>query len=152
MRQRLMDKREATLVRVLPMLECDNVFTDMVDFMMDKDTQGYYSSSTKGIVVRKNLFGINLVDTLFHEDRHYQQHMKNKDFMVGYIRHEDDKLGYMLQHIEKDARRYAFVQTIKAIKSSNNYSIVKWLGCYVATKLAHPFTGMYSTNRKDYSK
>ena len=147
-----MDKREATLNKVLPLLECNNVFTDMADFMMTNGTQGYYSASTRGIAVRKGLFGIGLVDTLFHEDRHYQQHMKNKNFMIGYIKYEDDKLGYTLQHIEKDARRYAFIQTIKYIKNSSNCFMVKWLGCKIVTKLAHPFTGLHSTNRKDYSK
>lgn len=141
--------REQTINEIVPTLVCKNVDTDMYYFMMPSvNTVGYYSDYFKKIYVRKDLIGASLVDTLYHEDRHHQQYTRNKECFANYIREEDDRLGYMLQHVEKDARRYAYVQTIRSLKRKGG--LRRMLAAILITYFTHPFKGRMSTNKHNY--
>lgn len=148
-KQRVARVRQETISEILPTLACKNVDTDMYFFMMpSSNTVGYYSDYYKKIYIRKDLIGASLVDTLYHEDRHHQQYVKDSHCFDNYIREEDDRLAYMLQHVEKDARRYAYVQTIKSLKAKGG--LRRMLAAMVITFIHHPFTGRLSTNKCKY--
>ena len=148
-KQRVARVRQETIDTILPTLVCKNVDTDMYSSMMPAlNTVGYYNSYYKKIHVRKDLVGASLVNTLYHEDRHHQQFTKNSHYFDNYIKEKDDSLGYMLQHVEKDARRYAYVQTIKSLKAKGG--LRRMLAAMVITFIHHPFKGRLSTNKYKY--
>lgn len=148
-KQRVARVRQETIDTILPTLVCKKVDTDMHSFMMpSSNTLGYYNDCFKKIYIRKDLFGASLVDTLYHEDRHHQQYIKDSHCFDDYIKEEDDRLGYMLQHVEKDARRYAFIKTIKLLKVKGG--LRSMLAAMVITFIHHPFKGRLSTNKYKY--
>lgn len=148
-KQRVARVRQEAVDEILPTLVCKNVDTDMHSLMMPTiNTVGYYDSYYNKIYVRKDLVGVSLVDTLYHEDRHHQQFIKNSCYFNNYIKEKDDSLGYMLQHVEKDARRYAYVQTIKYLKTKGG--LRRMLTAMVITFIRHPFKGILSTNKCKY--
>lgn len=148
-KQRVARVRQETIDTILPTLVCEKVDTDMYFFMMpSSNTLGYYNDYFKKIYIRKDLFGASLVDTLYHEDRHHQQYIKDSHCFDDYIKEEDDSLGYMLQHVEKDARRYAFIKTIKLLKAKGG--LRRMLAAMVITFIHHPFKGRLSTNKYKY--
>ena len=94
-------------------IKCKNI-TTYTPFWVGDTCHGKYSSNS--IKLNDRIYGVQLIETLFHEDRHYQQEQKNSDCFKGYIRAEDDYKGYYNQHVEKDARRYAYVHTMRYAK------------------------------------
>lgn len=99
--------------KVATKLHCSNV-SEYPAFWVGSRCAGYYRAGR--IVINANTKGIDMVETLFHEDRHYQQEQRNRNCFKGYIAGEDDYKGYIRQHVEKDARRYAYVQTMRYAK------------------------------------
>lgn len=99
--------------KVTTKLHCSKV-TEYPAFWMGNTCAGTYSNGV--IKLNANTKGIDMVETLFHEDRHYQQEQRNPNCFKGYIKAEDDYRGYIRQHVEKDARRYAYVQTMRYAK------------------------------------
>ena len=79
-----------------------------------------------------------LADTLYHEDRHYQQEI------AGTLPGEDDYiqptkktyLAYRRQHCEKDARRYAYVKVCRNCTGQ----LYKRMWLYKA--IFHPWKGL----------
>ena len=109
-KQALADSRNKYVqAKVLDKLYCNEVNIYPKIFL--GRVSGYYKDGR--IVASTKNVGLMLADTLFHEDRHYQQDTKNLIDEDTYIQHDQDLLGYLTQHIEKDARRYAYVQVCK---------------------------------------
>lgn len=130
--------RENLKNKVTTKLHCSNV-TEYPASWIGNSCAGYYRAGR--IIVNAKIKGIDLVDTLFHEDRHYQQEQRNRNCFKGYIKAEDDYKGYIRQHVEKDARRYAYVQTMRYAKEV--LSPIKFMLFVPLYRLrSHPWKGV----------
>ena len=87
--------------------------------LITEDCNGAYYSGT--IHISEDEFGVGLMDTLFHEDRHYQQDMNDK------YSKRDYNIAYQYRPWEVDARRYAFIKTTKLLLQlrSETYNPIK---------------------------
>lgn len=108
------ERREDLISEVSTYLYCKNVDT-YPSFWLGNTCMGSYSNGH--IKVSTTTKGLQLIETLFHEDRHFKQEQANPNCFKDYIRAEDDYRGYIRQHVEKDARRYAYVKTMRYAKS-----------------------------------
>ena len=128
------DKRIKDMV--MPKMNCKNVVSGVPLFM--GAVGGYYNHG--GITINHKLSkGILLVDTLFHEDRHFMQDVQGKLDDSKYIECTKETMkAYRQQHVEKDARRYAYVQTVRFVKA--NPEGIRFLWLY--KKVYHPFYGI----------
>ena len=106
--------REDLISRTTANLHCKNIDT-YPSFWLGDTCMGAYSNGS--IKLSAKAQGVNLVETMFHEDRHFQQEQTNPNCFKGYIKAEDDYRGYIRQHVEKDARRYAYVHTMRYAKA-----------------------------------
>lgn len=106
-------RREALIQETQSHLHCKNIDT-YTSFWMGDTCMGSYGNGR--IKLNAEAKGISLIETMFHEDRHYQQEQANPKCFIGYIKAEDDYRGYIRQHVEKDARRYAYVTTMRHAK------------------------------------
>lgn len=123
--------------RVKTKLHCRHVIEHSA-FSMGDTCAGSYSNGI--IKLNENTKGVDMVETLFHEDRHYLQEQRNPNCFKGYIKPEDDYKGYIRQHVEKDARRYAYVQTMRYAKEI--FPPVKFYGFASLYRLrSHPWKG-----------
>ena len=114
---------------VLNKIQCKNVVVYQQIFL--GNVAGYYEEGK--IVVSNRNVGLMLADTLFHEDRHYQQELANVDFS-GYIQPKEDLISYHRQHVEKDARRHAYVQVCKSFSDDGKIGFYKFM--------FHPWKGV----------
>lgn len=121
---------------VMPKMNCKRVVSGMPIFM--GAVGGYYNNGD--ITINHKLSkGIILVDTLFHEDRHFMQDVQGKLDDSKYIKCSKETMkAYRQQHVEKDARRYAYVQTVRFVKA--NPDGIRFLWLY--KKVYHPFYGI----------
>lgn len=108
------ERREDLISEVSTYLHCKNIDTHP-SFWLGDTCMGYYSNGH--IKVSNTTTGVQLIETMFHEDRHFKQEQANPNCFKDYIRAEDDYRGYIRQHVEKDARRYAYVKTMRYAKS-----------------------------------
>ena len=95
--------------RVTPYLHCKNVtiVPSGTGLLISEDCNGAYHN---GIIhISNDEFGVALIDTLFHEDRHYIQDMSSK------YNNRDYSIDYYIRPWEVDARRYAFVKTTRLL-------------------------------------
>ena len=121
-KKRRADTRRKRLVRKIKKdLQCKNV-TLFPAVFLGKDCMGTYSNGSIKISTAASRIG--LVAAAYHEDRHYQQEKANPKCFVGYISPEDDYQGYIKQHVEKDARRYSYVMTMRYAKV--NLGVIKY--------------------------
>ena len=122
--------------KVMSKLNCKKVTSGIPIFM--GAVGGYYNNG--GITINHKLSkGIILVDTLFHEDRHFMQDVQGRIDDNKYIECSKETMkAYRQQHIEKDARRYAYVQTVRFVKA--NPEGIRFLWLY--KKVYHPFYGI----------
>lgn len=137
-RKERLDLRDAEIKsKVLPYLNCKYIVSGVPLFM--RGIGGSYYN--KVITINPNISrGIVLIDTLFHEDRHYQQDMQGKIDKTEYIDYsKENKRAYRQQHIEKDARRYAYVQTVRFMRE--HYPNKKFL-LWVYRMIMNPFYGI----------
>lgn len=123
--------------KVTAKLHCSNV-TEYPAFWMGNTCAGSYSNGV--IKLNTEVRGVDLVETLFHEDRHFQQEQRNPNCFEGYIKAEDDYRGYIRQHVEKDARRYAYVQTMRYAKEV--FPIKFYLFAPMYRLRSHPWKGV----------
>lgn len=132
------EKRADLRDRVTAKLHCSNV-TEYPAFWMGNTCAGSYN---RGVIkLNAKVRGVDLVETLFHEDRHFQQEQRNPNCFEGYIKAEDDYKGYIRQHVEKDARRYAYVQTMRYAKEV--MSPIKFMLFVPLYRLSsHPWEGV----------
>ncbi len=121
---------------VMPKMNCKRVVSGVPIFM--GAVGGYYNNGD--ITINHKLSkGIILVDTLFHEDRHFMQDVQGKLDDSNYIDCTKETMkAYRQQHVEKDARRYAYVQTVRFVKA--NPEGIRFLWLY--KKVYHPFYGI----------
>ena len=113
-KKRLADIRRKRLVnKIKKELQCKNV--SLFAFWLGDNCRGVYSNGSIKINSESN--GIAVVATAYHEDRHYQQEKTNPNCFKGYIKADDDYQGYIKQHVEKDARRYSYVKTMRYAKA-----------------------------------
>ena len=121
---------------VMPKMNCKRVVSGIPIFM--GAVGGYYNNGD--ITINHKLSkGIILVDTLFHEDRHFMQDVQGKLDDSKYIECSKETMkAYRQQHVEKDARRYAYVQTVRFVKA--NPEGIRFLWLY--KKVYHPFYGI----------
>ena len=121
---------------VMPKMNCKRVVSGIPIFM--GAVGGYYNNGD--ITINHKLSkGIILVDTLFHEDRHFMQDVQGKLDDSKYIDCTKETMkAYRQQHVEKDARRYAYVQTVRFVKA--NPEGIRFLWLY--KKVYHPFYGI----------
>ena len=121
---------------VMPKMNCKRVVSGIPIFM--GAVGGYYNNG--GITINHKLSkGILLVDTLFHEDRHFMQDVQGKLDDSKYIECTKETMkAYRQQHVEKDARRYAYVQTVRFVKANPERIRFLWLYKIVY----HPFYGI----------
>jgi hypothetical protein len=104
---------------------------------MSEDMGGYYNPREEYIALNiAYISNVKIVDTLYHEWRHWQQHRKNSSFMDGYIPSDVCYQSYMLQHIEVDARRYGYVMLSKKLREHKRY-----IANFVLKASYHPFSG-----------
>jgi hypothetical protein len=104
---------------------------------ISENVGGYYDPDEGYIVLNLCFLGkVRLIDLLYHEWRHRQQHMKNSSFMDGYIPMAVCYQSYMLQHIEVDARRYGYVMLSKLLRKHKRY-----VANFRFKVTCHPFTG-----------
>ena len=122
--------------RVMTKMNCKKVTSGIPIFM--GAVGGYYNHGS--ITINHKLSkGIILVDTLFHEDRHFMQDVQGKLDDSKYIDCTKETMkAYRQQHVEKDARRYAYVQTVRFVKA--NPEGIRFLWLY--KKVYHPFYGI----------
>ena len=122
--------------RVMPKMNCKKVTSGIPIFM--GAVGGYYNHGS--ITINHKLSkGIILVDTLFHEDRHFMQDVQGRLDDEKYIECSKETMkAYRQQHVEKDARRYAYVQTVRFVKA--NPEGIRFLWLY--KKVYHPFYGI----------
>ena len=114
-KKRLADIRRKKLVsKIKKELQCKNVSL-FPAFWLGRDCNGAYGNGSIKISSKAN--GIAVVATAYHEDRHYQQEKTNPNCFKGYIQADDDYQGYIKQHVEKDARRYSYVKTMRYAKA-----------------------------------
>ena len=122
--------------RVMSKMNCKRVVSGIPIFM--GAVGGYYNRGS--ITINHKLSkGIILVDTLFHEDRHFMQDVQGKLDDDKYIECTKETMkAYRQQHVEKDARRYAYVQTVRFVKANPEGIRFLWLYKIVY----HPFYGI----------
>ena len=121
-KKRLADVRRKKLVnKVKKELQCKDV-TLFPAFWLGTDCMGTYSNGSIKISSEAN--GIRVVAAAYHEDRHYQQEKANPNCFRGYIQADDDYRGYIKQHVEKDARRYSYVMTMRYAKAE--FGVIKY--------------------------
>ena len=114
-KKRLADIRRKRLVnKIKKELQCKNVSL-FPAFWLGDDCRGVYSNGR--IKINSETNGIAVVATAYHEDRHYQQEKTNPNCFRYYIKAEDDYKEYLKQHVEKDARRYSYVKTMRYAKA-----------------------------------
>ena len=94
---------------VTPYLHCKNVtiVPSGTGLLISEECNGAYHNGI--IQVSDTEFGVGLIDTLFHEDRHYIQDMSSK------YNNRDYSIDYHIRPWEVDARRYAFVKTTRLL-------------------------------------
>ena len=122
--------------KVTSKMSCKQVTSGIPLFM--GAVGGYYNRGS--ITINHKLSkGILLVDTLFHEDRHFMQDVQGKLDDSKYIDCTKETMkAYRQQHVEKDARRYAYVQTVRFVKANPEGIRFLWLYKIVY----HPFYGI----------
>ena len=135
-KKRLADVRRKKLVnKIKKELQCKNVSL-FPAFWLGKNCNGVYGNGS--IKINSETNGIAVVATAYHEDRHYQQEKTNPDCFKGYIKADDDYQGYIKQHVEKDARRYSYVMTMRYAKTE--FGVIKYNVFAVLYRLAyHPW-------------
>ena len=135
-KKRLADIRRKRLVnKIKKELQCKNVSL-FPAFWLGRNCNGVYSNGS--IKINSETNGIAVVATAYHEDRHYQQEKTNPDCFKGYIKADDDYQGYIKQHVEKDARRYSYVMTMRYAKTE--FGVIKYNVFAVLYRLAyHPW-------------
>ena len=135
-KKRLADIRRKKLVsKIKKELQCKNVSL-FPAFWLGNNCHGVYSNGS--IKINSETNGIAVVATAYHEDRHYQQEKTNPDLFKGYIKADDDYQGYIKQHVEKDARRYSYVMTMRYAKTE--FGVIKYNVFAVLYRLAyHPW-------------
>lgn len=127
---------------VNPKLECKDIrFFPRI--LMGK-LLGYYTNGS--ITVSSGVHGLLLADTLFHEDRHYRQELaKHPGLADGvYIQAKEDYPRYYEQHVEKDARRYAYVQVCRHFSDDRKMWIYK--------PIFHPYKGALPRATRLYNR
>lgn len=137
--ERNRDRFDSILALVSETMVCQNIST-MSPIFMD-GALGYYNSTAQAKIIvseAKQNNGFILADTLYHEDRHYQQHINgtlpsDEDYIECHV----DYLGYRNQRCEYDARRYAY---IKVCRNCTGVHLYKKLGLYKL--LFHPWKGL----------
>ena len=132
----LADIRRKRLVnKIKKELQCKNVSL-FPAFWLGRDCNGAYGNGS--IMINSKANGISLVATAYHEDRHYQQEKTNPNCFRGYIKAEDDYKEYLKQHVEKDARRYSYVMTMRYAKTE--FGTIKFMLFATLYRLAaHPW-------------
>ena len=94
---------------VTPYLHCKDV--EMVPsgtgLLISEDCMGAYHNGI--IQISDAEFGVMLMETLFHEDRHYLQDRSSR------YNRRDYSIPYHDRPWEVDARRYAFVKTTRLL-------------------------------------
>ena len=135
-KKRLADIRRKRLVnKIKKELQCKNVSL-FPAFWLGRDCNGAYCNGS--IMISSKANGISLVAAAYHEDRHYQQENTNPNCFKGYIQADDDYQGYIKQHVEKDARRYSYVMTMRYAKTE--FGVIKYNVFAVLYRLAyHPW-------------
>lgn len=135
-KKRLADvKRKRIVNKLKKELQCKNVSL-FPAFWLGKDCNGMYSNGS--IQISSAVNGILVVATAYHEDRHYQQEKANPNCFKGYTNAEDDYQGYLKQHVEKDARRYSYVKTMRYAKAE--FGVIKFMVFATIYRLAyHPW-------------
>ena len=135
-KKRLADIRRKRLVnKIKKELQCKNVSL-FPAFWLGRDCNGAYGNGS--IMISSKANGIPLVATAYHEDRHYQQENTNPDCFRDYIKAEDDYKEYLKQHVEKDARRYSYVKTMRYAKKE--FGTIKFMLFATLYRLAaHPW-------------
>lgn len=135
-KKRLADIRRKKLVsKIKKELQCKNVSL-VPAFWLGSNCNGAYSNGS--IKINSKINGIAVVATAYHEDRHYQQEKTNPDCLKGYIKANDDYQGYRKQHVEKDARRYSYVMTMRYAKTE--FGVIKYNVFAVLYRLTyHPW-------------
>lgn len=102
------------LNRIRPTVICNDIqlvskYDALLNIGEHKECHGVYYQGS--IILNNSIVGIEMVDTVYHEDRHHQQHI-----MQGRYRIKDFSIPYKLRPWEVDARRYAYVSTVRFIK------------------------------------
>ena len=135
-KKRLADIRRKKLVsKIKKELQCKNVSL-FPAFWLGRNCNGVYGNGSIKISSKAN--GIAVVATAYHEDRHYQQEKTNPNCFKGYIQADDDFQGYIKQHVEKDARRYSYVMTMRYAKTE--FGVIRYNVFAVLYRLAyHPW-------------
>ncbi len=135
-RKRLADIRRKRLVnKIKKELQCKNVSL-FPAFWLGRNCNGVYGNGSIKISSKAN--GITVVATAYHEDRHYQQEKTNPDCFKDYIQADDDYQDYIKQHVEKDARRYSYVMTMRYAKAE--FGTTKFMVFAALYRLAyHPW-------------
>jgi len=129
---------------VLSKIVCTNVFIGGLRAnLLPKGVQAMYLNTVQAIVVKEKFVSpILMLDLLFHEDRHHQQHqgdtLPTSEEYVNYSKATET--AYRRQHIEKDARRYAYVQTCKTVNA--NPALFARVGFWIYKQAFHPFKGL----------
>ena len=126
----------------------DKLYTEMLGEVQCKDVQKYPSFLLVGvqgrysdgkILLNSKSIGLNLIDTMYHEDRHYQQDKKGLLDNITYIQPDEDVKAYYAQRCEYDARRYAYVKTCRFLQT--NYPEKKFV-LFIYTLVMKPVTGL----------
>ena len=143
-KKRLADVKRKRLVNKLKKeLQCKNVSL-FPAFLLGKNCYGGYNNGS--IKINSEINDIAMVATAYHEDRHYQQEKTNPNCFRGYIKAGDDYQGYIKQHVEKDARRYSYVMTMRYAKTE--FGVIKYNIFAVLYRLAyHPWKNKNKTLR-----
>lgn len=128
-------KRKRLVNKIKKELQCKEV-SIFPAFWLGRNCNGAYGNGNIKISSKAN--GITVVATAYHEDRHYQQEKTNPDCFRGYIKADDDYQGYIKQHVEKDARRYSYVMTMRYAKTE--FGTTKFMVFAALYRLAyHPW-------------
>ena len=128
-------RRKRLVNKIKKELQCKNVSL-FPTFWLGSGCNGAYVNGS--IMIGSKTNGISLVATVYHEDRHYQQEKTNPNCFKGYIEADDDYQGYIKQHVEKDARRYSYVMTMRYAKTE--FGVIKYNVFAVLYRLAyHPW-------------
>ena len=131
-------KRKRLVAKLKKELHCKDVKVSPA-FWLGGNCMGVYSNGR--IKVSSAANGISAVATAYHEDRHYQQENTNPDCFRSYIKAEDDYKEYLKQHVEKDARRYSYVKTMRYAKEE--FGTIKFMLFATVYRLAaHPWNNI----------
>lgn len=118
---------------------------------LEDGTHGYYSARMQCIYVNYEYFHtanvLDVIQTLFHEHRHYQQHKNNNNVFSKYVTAEECYSKYYVQFVEADARRYGYVATQRYVAERANKSVTN----KILQPLMHWYLRMtYNNVRKTY--